>query len=75
MLFPSLFVLNMAKDTPNHILDNMIGWAQTPNKIHEGGYIPIFLSVLITPTKYDLVLNQQPLSKLGSRCPLKPLEI
>ena len=35
MLFPSPFAWKMAKDAPNHIQENMIGYAQTSLKIYE----------------------------------------
>ena len=38
----------MIKDTPNHILMNMIGSAQTSREIFEDGDVPIFTVVLIT---------------------------
>ena len=41
MFFPSPSTWKMAKDAPNHILDYIIGYTQTPHKIHKNGYIPI----------------------------------
>ena len=55
----------MVKDSPNHILENMIVSAQTLNKILEDGDILIFLVVLITPTR--MVIMTGP--KLGSHYP------
>ena len=48
MFLPEPSAWNMVKDAPNHILDNMLGYAHTPREIHEDGYIPIFTEVLIT---------------------------
>ena len=38
----------MVKDAPNHILENMIGSAQTSRKILKEGDLPILTVVLIT---------------------------
>ena len=35
MLFPSPSAWKMAKDAPNHIPENMIGYAQISREIHE----------------------------------------
>ena len=56
MFFPPPSAWKMAKDDPKHILENMIGYAHTPHKINEGGYIPILKEVLITPTQYGLTI-------------------
>ena len=48
MFFHLPYVWKMEKYSPNHILDNMLGYAHTPRKINEDGYIPIFTEVLIT---------------------------
>ena len=50
MLFPLPSAWNMVKDSPNHIPENIIGYAHLPREIHEDGYVPILLEVLITPT-------------------------
>ena len=44
MFFPSSSARKMKKDSPNHIPENMIGLAYTLRKIHEYGYILIFLA-------------------------------
>ena len=51
----------MVKYSPNHILDNIIGYAHNPREIHKDGDIPIFSLVSITLT--HMVLNKQ--SKVG----------
>ena len=38
----------MLKDPPNHITENMIGYAHTPREIHEEIYILIYPEDLIT---------------------------
>ena len=55
----------MVKDAPNHIIENMIGLAQTSYEILEDSDILIFLVVLITPTCMVLITGP----KLGSRYP------
>ena len=64
----------MVKQAPNHMMENMIGYAHNPREIHQGGYIPIFPSGLINLTKYGLAIldpgfNQWPLLKPGSHYP------
>ena len=39
MFFPSPYAWEMVKDTPNHIPDSIIGYAQTPRETHEDSYI------------------------------------
>ena len=39
----------MVKDSPNHVLMNMIGLDQISCEILEGGDVPIFPVVSITP--------------------------
>ena len=46
---------------PIHIPENIINCSQSPRKIHEDGYIPIFPLVLINPTR--MVLHDS--SKVG----------
>ena len=53
------------KNTPNDILKNMIGSAQTSRKILEDSNIPIFPVILITP--YRMALMTRP--TLGSHYP------
>ena len=35
MFFPSPLLERVVKDSPNHIIENMVGWAQTSCKILE----------------------------------------
>ena len=49
MLFPSPYTCNMVKDASGYILENIIGYPQTPREIHEDGYILILPAVLSTP--------------------------
>ena len=49
MFFPSPSTCNVVKESPNHVLMNMIGLAQTSRGIIEDGDVPILLVVLITP--------------------------
>ena len=50
-VLPFTSAWEVVKDTPNHILENMIGSAQTSREIIEDGDVPIFSVVLITPTR------------------------
>ena len=48
MFFPSPSTWKMARDAPNHVPMNMIGFAQTSREILEEGYVPILPVVLST---------------------------
>ena len=57
MFFPSLSMLKMVKDDPNHVPMNMIGLAQTSREIIEDGDVQIFLVLLSTPDPLQLSLH------------------
>ena len=44
------------KDSPNHVLMNMIGLAHTSREILKDGDVPIFPVVLITPDSLQLTV-------------------
>ena len=56
MLFPSPSASNMAKDAPNHIPENMIGYDHTPLEIQKDSYIPILPANLFAPIRYALTI-------------------
>ena len=47
----------MTKDSPNHVLMNMIGLDHTSREILEDGDVPILPLVLSTPDILQLTLN------------------
>ena len=56
MLFPSPSASNTDKDAPNHIPENMIGYAHTLLEIQKDSYIPILPEILFAPTRYGITI-------------------